>query len=186
MLPIPDIITSTKALSSGYAPIGALIVHGRIWETFVHGKRKMVPAFTTYSGHPASCAAALAVQKYIARHQIIDRCAKMGDYLKHLLCKLAEQEPLIGDVRGKGLMIGVEFVQDRVTHKPFPRSLQLIETGLQHGLILRGRSGTGVGAAGDHTLLSPPFIITEEQCDELVERFAQTLTQVKQTVKLPV
>lgn len=185
---IPDIITSTKALSSGYAPIGAIIVHGRIWDTFVNGKRKMVPAFTTYSGHPASCAAALAVQKYIAQHQLIDRCARMGSYLMAQLCKLAEREPIIGDVRGKGLMIGVEFVQDRATHKPFPRKHQLIETivktGLENGLILRGRSGTGTGAAGDHTLLSPPFVITEEQCDELVQRFEDTLTQVKQKLKL--
>lgn len=187
---IPDMITATKALTSGYAPMGALIIHQRIWDTFVRGKRKMVPAFVTYSGHPVSCAAALAVQKYIAQHNLIDRCAQMGSYLKDQLEKLAEREPLIGDVRGKGLMIGVEFVQDRSTHKPFPRSLQLIEqivrTGLQNGLILRGRSGAGVGADGDHTLLSPPFIITEEQCDELVQRFENTLTQVKQTLKLPV
>ncbi|MBI3957989.1 MAG: aminotransferase class III-fold pyridoxal phosphate-dependent enzyme [Chloroflexi bacterium] len=187
---IPDIITSTKALSSGYAPIGAIIVHGRIWDTFVNGKRKMVPAFTTYSGHPASCAAALAVQKYIARHQLIDRSARMGSYLMTQLCKLAEREPLIGDVRGKGLMIGVEFVQDRATHKPFPRKHQLIETivktGLENGLILRGRPGTGVGIDGDHTLLSPPFVISEEQCDELVQRFESTLTQVKQRLKLSV
>lgn len=181
---IPDMITATKALTSGYAPLGALFIHKRIWDTFVQGKGKMVPAFVTYSGHPASCAAALAVQKYMAQHNLIARCAEMGVYLKAQLEKLAEREPLIGDVRGKGLMIGIEFVQDRATHKPFPRSLQLIEkivgAGLANGLILRGRSGTGVGVDGDHTLISPPFIITENQCDELVERFAATIQQVKE------
>ena len=187
---IPDMITATKALTSGYAPMGALIIHKRIWDTFMSGKRKMVPAFVTYSGHPASCAAALAVQKYMAQHNLIERCAQMGVYLKAQLEKLAEREPLIGDVRGKGLMIGLEFVQDRDTRKPFPRSLQLIEnivrTGLANGLILRGRAGTGVGSDGDHTLLSPPFIITESQCDELVERLETTLNQVKQSLNLPV
>ena len=85
-------------------------------------------------------------------------------------------------------MIGIEFVQDRATHKPFARSHQLIEkivrSGLGNGLILRGRSGTGVGAAGDHTLITPPFVITESQCDELVERLEMTLNQVKQSLKL--
>jgi adenosylmethionine-8-amino-7-oxononanoate aminotransferase len=187
---IPDMITATKALTSGYAPMGALIIHKRIWDTFMGGKRKMVPAFVTFSGHPVSCAAALAVQKYMAQHNLIERCAQMGVYLKRQLEELAEREPLIGDVRGKGLMIGLEFVQDRATHKPFPRSLQLIEkivrAGLANGLILRGRSGTGVGVDGDHTLLSPPFIITESQCDELIERLETTLNQVKQSLNLTV
>jgi adenosylmethionine-8-amino-7-oxononanoate aminotransferase len=187
---IPDMITATKALTSGYAPMGALIIHKRIWDTFVGSKRKMVPAFVTYSGHPVACAAALAVQNYLARHNLIDRCARTGIYLKAQLEKLAEREPLIGDVRGKGLMIGLEFVQERATRKPFKRSLQLIEkivsTGLANGLILRGRSGTGMGVDGDHTLLSPPFIITESQCDELIERLEATLKEVKQTLQLPV
>lgn len=185
---IPDIITATKALSSGYAPIGAVIVHQRIAETLSQATKKSPLSLFTYSGHPISCAAALAVQNYIAKHNLIERCAVMGKYLKNELQKLAEREPLIGDVRGEGLLVGLEFVQNRDSHKPFARSLHLTEkimqTGLENGLILRGRFGTGTGVDGDHILISPPFIITESQCDELVSNLELTLKQVKDSLKL--
>lgn len=183
---VPDLIVATKALSSGYAPIGAVIVHERVWQTFAQGKRKMVPAFVTYSGHPISCAAALAVQEYIARHGLIERCARLGRYLKQRLQALAEREPLIIDVRGEGLMLGLEFGQDRDSLQPFPRSQGVLEkvvrTAFEHGLILRGRAGTGFGIDGDHILITPPFIIDEAQCDELVDLLASSLLQVRQSL----
>jgi adenosylmethionine-8-amino-7-oxononanoate aminotransferase len=183
---IPDLIVATKALSSGYAPIGALIVHQRIWDTFVNGKRKMVPAFVTYSGHPISCAAALAVQRYIAQHRLIENCARMGQYLKQKLQALAEREPLIVDVRGEGLMIGLEFARDKQTLQPFPRSQNVMErvvkTAFDQGLILRGRAGTGFGLDGDHILITPPFIISESQCDELVALLETSLERVRHSL----
>lgn len=183
---IPDLIVATKALSSGYAPIGALIVHERVWQTFAQSKRKMVPAFVTYSGHPISCAAALAVQEYIARHGLIERCARMGRYLKQCLQALAERESLIIDVRGEGLMLGLEFGRDRDSLQPFPRALgvleKVVQTAFGNGLILRGRTGTGFGIDGDHILITPPFIIDEAQCDELVELLATSLAQVRQSL----
>ncbi|HBE16228.1 MAG TPA: aspartate aminotransferase family protein [Cyanobacteria bacterium UBA11149] len=185
---IPDIITATKGLSSGYAPIGAVIFHQKMRETFAAATKKSPLSLFTYSGHPISCAAALAVQKYIAKHNLIEKCAVMGEYLKNELAKLALREPLIGDVRGKGLLLGLEFVQNRDTHQPFPRSLHIAENimkiGLENGLILRARFGTGVGVDGDHLLLSPPFIITESQCDELVSKLELTIKQVKQSLNL--
>lgn len=179
----PDIITSAKALSSGYAPIAALIVHDRVSDTLMSGKREGIPVFTTYSGHPISCAAALAVQNYIAEHGLIGQCALRGKYLKERLVQLAERESLVGDVRGEGLMLGLEFVADRETHQPFPRSTQLVghlvKTALSNGLIIRGQPGTGTEVNGDHILLSPPFIISEAECDELVERLEKSIQQVK-------
>ena len=95
---------------------------------------------------------------------------------------------MIGDVRGKGLLVGLEFVQNQDTHKPFPRSLHIAEkimqTGLENGLILRARFGTGTGIDGDHLLISPPFIITESQCDELVSKLELTLKEVKHSLNL--
>lgn len=86
--------------------------------------------------------------------------------------------------------MGLEFVQNQDTHKPFPRSLHITETimktGLENGLILRGRFGTGTGLDGDHILISPPFIITESECDELVSKLELTLKQVKQSLNLVV
>ena len=185
---IPDIITATKGLSSGYAPIGAVILHKRVYETFTKSKRKGLPTFLTYSGHPISCAAALAVQKYILKHNLIEQCAAMGKYLKKELQKLADREPLIGDVRGEGLLLGLEFVKNRETHQPFERSLHISETvvqqGFKNGLILRGRFGTGIKVDGDHILISPPFIITESQCDEIVTRLELTIKQVRESLSL--
>lgn len=185
---IPDLISTAKGLSSGYATIGAVIVHNRIWETLKNGKQKAYPISLTYAGHPISCAAALAVQNYIAKHNLIERCAVMGNYLKEELEKLADREPLIGDVRGKGLLIGLEFVRDRQTHQPFPRSMHLTETivrtALEKGLIIRGRFGTGTRRDGDHILISPPFIVTENECDELVAILESSIKQVKQSLDL--
>jgi len=185
---IPDIITATKALSSGYAPIGAVIVHQRVREIFDHTTKNIPLSLFTYAGHPISCAAALAVQNYLAKYHLIEQCALMGKYLKKELQKLAEREAMIGDVRGEGLLIGLEFVQNRDSHKPFSRSLgiteKIMQTGLKNGLILRGRFGTGTGVDGDHILISPPFIITEAQCDELVIKLELTFKQVKQSLNL--
>ena len=184
----PDIITATKALSSGYAPIGAVIVHDKVWDTFVETKQMNVPAWVTYSGHPISCAVALAVQDYVVKHDLINQCVQRGDYLRQALLKLAEREPLIGDVRGKGLLLGLEFVQNKTTHQPYSRSMklteQIIQTALKGGLILRGRFGTGVQKDGDHILLSPPLIISESECDELVAKLETTIKRVKETTEL--
>lgn len=184
----PDIITTAKGLSSGYAPLGAVIVHEKIVDTFLHGKRKWIPTFFTYSGHPISCAAALVVQNYIIQHHLVERCKKMGEYLKQELQKLAQREPLIGDVRGKGLLIGLEFVQNRETRQAFPRSMQftekLVQTALKQGLILRGRFGTGTKIEGDHVLTSPPFIITENECHELISLLESSLQEVKHELSL--
>lgn len=180
----PDIITAAKTLSSGYAPVGTVIVHKSIWETFISGNKDGIPLWLTYSGHPLSCATALAVQNYIAKHNLIERCAVMGKYLKNELQKLAQREPLIGDVRGEGLLLGIEFVQDRKTRKPFPRSMQfqekIVQTAFDHGIILVGGSGTGSGIDGDHISISPPFVITESECDEIVAILESSINIVTQ------
>lgn len=179
----PDLMTVAKSLSSGYAAHGAVIAHEKIWKTFANGKRKRITLLSTFAGHPISCAASLAVQEYIAKHNLIAQCAERGAYLKARLAELATEEPLIGDVRGKGLFLGIEFVQDKATRRPFPRSKQFMEkvvhAASQRGAIVSGRFGIGTRADGDHLSLSPPFIITEQECDELVEILAESIQEAK-------
>lgn len=169
---VPDIITAAKGLSSGYAPIGAIIVNDKIWETVKNNKQGKLALRLTYSGNPVCCAAAVAVQNYLAKHNLVYHCNKIGEYLKKQLDNLKEETPIIGDVRGKGLLLAIEFVEDRKTRKPFSRSLQLSENivrlARENGLIIVGGSGSGFNLQGDHILISPPFIITEKQCDEII------------------
>ncbi len=179
----PDIMTAAKSLSSGYAAHGAVIAHKHIWDTFRNGDKQRITLLSTFAGHPLSCAASLAVQRYIAKHNLIERCAERGDYFMAALKRMAENEELIGDVRGKGLFVGIEFVQDRTTREPYPRERQLFEKVVfcakKRGLIVSGRFGTGTRMDGDFITMSPPFIITEEECDEIVAILADSIKEAK-------
>ncbi|MCB0062127.1 MAG: aspartate aminotransferase family protein [Caldilineaceae bacterium] len=180
---VPDIITVAKTLSGGYAAHGAVIAHKHIWDTFANGSRQRLMLLSTFSGHPISCATSLAVQEYIAKHNLIAQCADRGQYLKTKLQELAAEEPLIGDVRGRGLFLGIEFVQDRASRQPFPRSTQFMEKvvhcAFQRGLMITGRFGIGTRADGDHISLAPPFIITEQECDEMVSILTDSIDAAK-------
>lgn len=184
---IPDIITVGKTLSSGYIPLAAMIVHQRIWDTFHNGKRKQITLLSTFANHPVSCATGLAVQKYVAQHNLVARVNNIGAYLKSALKKLMEREDLIGDIRGEGLFLGVEFVRDRNTRQPFQRSNrimeQIVQTATKNGVLFSGRFGIGTNINGDHISICPPFIITEEQCDELVSVLERSIQQVKEKIK---
>lgn len=184
----PDIITAAKTMASGYAPLGAVITHEKIWKTFTEGTRNRLILLLTHAGHPISCATGLAVQKYIQKHKLIEQCAEMGAYLKSGLIALAGREPLIGDVRGVGLFLGIEFVQDRETHAPFPRSVQLMEKVVQaassRGLIIAGRFGIGTKMDGDHISICPPYTISKEECDELISLFEASIQHARQQLNL--
>ena len=183
---VPDIITVGKTLGSGYAPIAAVIASQAIWDTLAQGNKNHIRLLCTYSGHPISCAAALAVQNYLAEHRLVQRSALMGQYLKAKLLQLAQREPLIGDVRGQGLLVCVELVQDRATHLPFPRTAHVAEKIVQavfkQGLLLLPRFGTGIAKEGDNISISPPFIISEAECDELVAVLEASIKQVAQSL----
>lgn len=181
---VPDIITVGKTVSSGYIPLAAMIVHQHIWDTLRNGPRKQITLLSTFSNHPVSCATGLAVLRYVEKHNLVARVESMGNYLKAALLKLAQQEELIGDVRGDGLFLGVEFVQDRATRKPFPRAKRLMEQivneAFKRGVLFSGRFGIGTHIDGDHISICPPFIITEAQCDDIVSVLAESIREVKQ------
>ena len=174
-------ITTGKGTGSGYTPLGAVVIHQRVYEVFEKSER---PAFFmgyTYSGNPLSCAAGLAVLNYIEKNKLVERSARVGKYLFERFGRLKEL-PVVGDIRGKGLLLGIEFVEDQERKTPFPRSRKfseaLTDRAFQNGLLLMSGSGTADGVSGDHTVVSPPFIITEKEIDEAAGLLEKTIREV--------
>ena len=172
----PDIVTLAKGLAAGYTPFGAVLAPNRIVETigeqggFVHGH--------TYFSNPFSCAVAAAVLDEVVEQQLVERAARMGEYLDAQLRDLQQRCRLIGDVRGKGLLMAIELVADPVTKRQLPVAMnapaRLTNYGLAHGIALYNRRANR-GQFGDIQLIAPPLIVTEPQIDELVERLERSL-----------
>lgn len=177
---VPDMLVGSKGLASGYTPIYCVVtkeaVHTAIKDgngIFVHGH--------TYSQNPLSCSIASAVLDYIREHDLVKRCAAMGAYLLKKLQDLYGH-PIVGDVRGLGLMAGVEFVKNPKTKEPFDPKLKLNaligSRAFDKGLITYPGGGGADGVRGDHILLAPPFIISKEQIDQLVGILDEAIAEV--------
>ena len=173
----PDLMTLGKGLGGGYAPISALVAPDRLVEVLAKGSGSLLHA-QTYSHHPVLCAGALAAVRYVKRHQLVERCAAMGQVL-HRELQALRGLPHVGDVRGRGLLAGVEFVVDTETRAPFPRSAGFAErftaAALEEGLIVWPNVGEADGTNGDLAMLAPAFIVTEEEIRELVARFGRAV-----------
>ena len=178
----PDIITTAKGFSGGYAPLGAVIVRDKIVQEFTKNKSNIVGGHT-YSANPVSCAVGVAVLKYIKENRLVERCAEIGRYLKKRMTDLQQDHPIVGDVRGIGLMIGMEFVKDKNTKEPFPLEDKVAGTitkvAMENGAIVYPGTGTADGVQGDHILLTPPYIITEQQVDELASDLDRAIGTVE-------
>ena len=182
---IPDMITTGKALSSGYAPLAAVMVHDRIYNAMAKGSARTTQGFT-YSGHPLSAAVGLAVLKYVKTHSLVANAARIGKLLLERLNGL-KRYPIVGDARGTGLILGVEFVADQATKKPFPPQAgvtrQIVEATLEEGvMVVPGMSGMIDGVAGDHIQISPPYIFTEANVNELVGALEKAVQKVMRVV----
>ncbi|MDQ3696918.1 MAG: aspartate aminotransferase family protein [Gemmatimonadota bacterium] len=173
----PDIMVLGKGIAGGFAPLSAVVAPERIASVLAEGSGALLHA-QTFSHHPVSCAAGVATIRYLTRHGLIDRCAAMGRELHHRLDALRAL-PHVGDVRGRGLLAGVEFVEDVGTRAPFPRAVGFAETftaaALDAGLVVWPNVGHADGTAGDLVMIAPPFIITESEIEELVAKFATAL-----------
>jgi adenosylmethionine-8-amino-7-oxononanoate aminotransferase len=175
----PDIVATSKGLSAGYSPIGAILAGDTVVEPvlesggFMHGH--------TYAGNPLSAAIALAAVQEIIDQRLVDNAREVGTYMHERLHELKEKHPLIGDIRGRGLIAGVEFIQDREVRKPFPSNwyvaLEATEIARNNGLLVYPRRSI-MGMMGDHVLVAPPLIINREQVDELIGLFDQTLEEL--------
>ncbi len=175
---VPDMIAVAKGLGGGYQPIGAVMVAGGIFEAVHAGSGAFLHGHT-YMGHAAACAAALAVQRTIEEDRLLDRVRRLGRALARRLEARFGNHHHVGDIRGRGLFQAIELVADRGTKAPFDPALRLHarikREALARGLICYPGGGTLDGRRGDHVLLAPPYIITEAQLDEAVDKLGQAV-----------
>ena len=174
----PDILALSKGYGAGYAPLGAMVAHNRVVEPvqaaggFLHG--------FTYAGNPLACAAGLAVLQVIEAEGLIENAARVGATLKAGLEGLMGTHEIIGDVRGKGLLLAFELVADRATMRPLPTELnahlELVELAYEDGLIIYSRRTRG-GRTGDHFMVCPPMVATEDHVAEILEKLDRALTR---------
>jgi adenosylmethionine-8-amino-7-oxononanoate aminotransferase len=174
----PDLMAIAKGLGGGYAPIGALLIGEKIFNTLAEGSGAFLHSHT-YMGHPLACAAALAVQRVIRRDNLLENVRRQGDYLSRRLNERFGNHPFVGDLRGRGLFQGIEIVSDRGTKEPFDPSHRLHarikHEAMTRGLMVYPMGGTVDGTRGDHVLLAPPFIIDNSAIDTIVERLADAI-----------
>ena len=174
----PDLMTIAKGLGGGYEPIGAVLLGKHIYETFAKGSGFFQHGHT-YMGHPMACAAGLAVQETIRRDNLLANVKTMGALLQRRLGERFGNHPHVGDIRGRGLFQAVELVEDRSTKEPFDPSLKLHakvkKAAMARGLMVYPMGGTIDGQRGDHVLLAPPFIVTEEQIGDIVDRLGSAI-----------
>ena len=175
----PDVLTAGKGSTSGYFPFGFAACSGEVFETvrsggFVHG--------FTWSHNGVGAAVAHAALLRLREDDLVEASARRGERLLKELAGALEERRVVGDIRGLGLMIGVELVSDRETKAPFPRSEQITErvvaAAREAGLLLYSSTGH-VGGDGDLVMLGPPFVISDEECDLVVERTASAIASVE-------
>lgn len=178
---VPDIVTIAKGLGAGYQPIGAMLSTRRIYDAIVGGSGFFQHGHT-YIGHATACAAALAVQRTIAEDKLLANVQARGEQLRTRLREALGDHPNLGDVRGRGLFVGVEFVADRDSKATLDPALKtharLKSAAMQNGLLVYPMGGTVDGVHGDHVLFAPPFICTPREIDNIVDRFVAAVQAV--------
>ena len=174
----PDLMTIAKGLGGGYQPIGAVLLSQKIYDAFAGGSGIFQHGHT-YLSHPMACAAALAVQTVIKRDDLLSNVRQQGEHLARRLRERFGNHPYVGDIRGRGLFQALEFVTDRGTKTPFEPKAKLHarvkKEAMARGLLVYPAGGTIDGARGDHALIAPPFIVRENQIDDIVDRLGDAV-----------
>jgi len=182
----PDLVTIAKGLGAGYQPIGAVLVAEKIHRAIVDGSGFFQHGHT-YMGHPVACAGALAVQETIAEEQLLGRVRQQGTHLRGLLNETFGKHPHIGDIRGRGLFLGLELVADRASKEPFAPEHKLHARikaeAMARGLMCYPMGGTIDGRQGDHVMLAPPFIVTDAELEAITTRLAHAIDAALAEVK---
>ena len=181
---VPDLVTLAKGIGGGYQPLGAVLMRRAIADGIEAGG-----AFAsghTYIGHATACAAGLAVQQCLDEDGLLERVAPLGEAFRNALLERMGDHPLVGDIRGRGLFVGVELVADGDDRTPIPAAARvparLKAAAMEHGLICYPGGGTANGVDGAHVLFAPPFVLQKTHIDECCERFAATLDRVSETM----
>jgi adenosylmethionine-8-amino-7-oxononanoate aminotransferase len=181
----PDIQAIAKGLGGGYQPIGAMLASGKIIDTIRAGSGAFQHGHT-YLAHPLACAAALAVQEVIREDRLLDRVKERGKQLEQRLIDRFGNHRHVGDIRGRGLFWAIELVADRASRTSFDPALKLNQKikieAFANGLGCYPGGGTVDGVRGDHVLLAPPYIASEEEIDLIVDKLGTAVDNVLRSV----
>ncbi len=185
-LPIePDIVTIGKGLGAGYTPLAAVLCREKIYDAIAEGSAEFDLGHT-WDGAPLPCAVGLAVLDYIVRHDLVDRVRERGPRLRQQLEAALKGSRIVGEVRGRGFLLGVELVDPRDGSSFLPDELDVAtvvdDTAFELGLLVSSTHSTPDGYAGDEVLLAPAYTSTDEELDEMVSRFKATIEAVEEAV----
>jgi adenosylmethionine-8-amino-7-oxononanoate aminotransferase len=185
-LPIePDIVTIGKGLGAGYTPLAAVLCRERIYDAIAEGSAEFDLGHT-WDGAPLPCAVGLAVLDYIVGHKLVDRVRERGPRLRQELEAALKGSRIVGEVRGRGFLLGVELVDPRDGSSFLPDALDVAtvvdDTAFELGLLVSSTHSTPDGYAGDEVLLAPAYTSTDEELDEMVSRFKATIDAVERAV----
>jgi adenosylmethionine-8-amino-7-oxononanoate aminotransferase len=176
----PDIILVGKGVASGYAPLGAVLVSARVVEAFERGTGAFMHGFT-YQAHPVCTAAGNAVLDYLQAHKLFERVVPAGEFLREALAPLGDHRH-VGDIRGIGLLLGIEVVKEKSTREPFPKAESIAEkvrqAAVAEGVLTYPVQGCVDGLRGDHILLAPPFTISPEESALIARALQSALAKV--------
>jgi len=176
----PDMILVGKGVASGYAPLGAVLVSAHVIAAFERGTGAFMHGFT-YQAHPVCTAAGNAVLDYLESHKLFDRVVPAGKNLRDAL-SLLQSHPNVGEIRGLGLLLGVEVVKDKATREPFPKEQNIAErvrqACLEESVLTYPTQGCVDGLRGDHILLAPPFTVSPEESALIARALQSALAKV--------
>jgi adenosylmethionine-8-amino-7-oxononanoate aminotransferase len=177
----PDLLTMAKGLGGGYQPIGGVLVSRRIYDAIAKGSGVLRHGHT-YWGHTVGCAAALAVQQTIREEKLLENVRVQGARLQSALQDRLGNHHHVGDIRGRGLLWGLEIVADRASKAPFDPALRVYErirrTAMEQGMVCYPSAGNVDGVRGDNVMLAPPYIVTSAQIDEIADRMGTAIDTV--------
>ncbi|WP_017381654.1 aspartate aminotransferase family protein [Paenisporosarcina sp. TG-14] len=183
----PDIVALGKGMSAGYTPIAATLVSDRIMDPILKGSKSIMSGHT-YSANPLSTAVALAVLEFIEKHQLVDVAADTGKYLKEKLQEIAKKSSIIGDVRGEGLLLGIEFVTNKIEKRSFNKAFNIsglvIKKSMKKGLLVYQANAGDEGVTGDAIIISPPLVITKTEVDELLTILNEVIEEIEDELGL--
>jgi adenosylmethionine-8-amino-7-oxononanoate aminotransferase len=177
---VPDIIATGKGISGGYYPLSAIMASEEIMEPFVKTQTPFLGG-NTFACNPVGAAVGKFVIEYMRKNQVVSNAKENGEYLLTQLKKL-ERHDIVGNVRGVGMLLGIEFVMDKATKEPFDPAIKLSkrigEKSVEKGVVLYPGKGSVDGYKGDHIMICPPLIINKMQCDELVEALDESIVGI--------
>jgi adenosylmethionine-8-amino-7-oxononanoate aminotransferase len=180
----PDLIAMGKGIAGGYFPLGGVAFTAKIFDAIAQGSG-IFAAGHTWAGNPLGAAVANKTMDILEEQDLVARCAEMGDYLGEKLEGLLSH-PIVGDVRGEGLMRGIEFVKDKETREPLDPTLRFwIDLHMQaqtKGLVIESSGGSERGQAGDMAMLGPAFIVTRDEIDQIVELLDEVFTEMEKKI----